>query len=137
MPSVPDVSEIDDANAQVSTGIAGLDQILAGGLPQGHLFLIEGEPGSGKTTVGAELIRALLDDGLRVGVTAQSHAVIGNQRADEAQARGIVLPLFSPVSTLVLADAACRRRAGSPARPTSCGGRRHSRSRRRPTRHRW
>jgi len=44
----------------------------------GTVLAVQGPPGSGKTTVGAELIRALLDDGLRVGVTAQSHAVIGH-----------------------------------------------------------
>jgi predicted RecB family nuclease len=44
----------------------------------GAVLAVQGPPGSGKTTAGAEMIRALLDDGLRVGVTAQSHAVIGN-----------------------------------------------------------
>jgi len=44
----------------------------------GTVLAVQGPPGSGKTTVGAKLIRALLDDGLRVGVTAQSHAVIGH-----------------------------------------------------------
>lgn len=44
----------------------------------GEVLAVQGPPGSGKTTVGAELIRALLDDGKRVGVVAQSHAVIGN-----------------------------------------------------------
>jgi len=42
------------------------------------VLAVQGPPGSGKTTVGAALIRALLDDGRKVGVTAQSHAVIGN-----------------------------------------------------------
>ncbi len=42
------------------------------------VLAVQGPPGSGKTTVGAELIRALLDDGCTVGVTAQSHAVIGH-----------------------------------------------------------
>lgn len=42
------------------------------------ILAVQGPPGSGKTTVGADLIRALLEDGRRVGVTAQSHAVIGN-----------------------------------------------------------
>lgn len=44
----------------------------------GEVLAVQGPPGSGKTTVGAELIRALLDDGKRVGVVAQSHAVIGH-----------------------------------------------------------
>jgi uncharacterized protein len=45
---------------------------------RGTVLAVQGPPGSGKTTVGAELVWALLDDGLRVGVTAQSHAVIGH-----------------------------------------------------------
>jgi predicted RecB family nuclease len=44
----------------------------------GQVLAVQGPPGSGKTTVGAALIRALLDDGKTVGVTATSHAVIGN-----------------------------------------------------------
>lgn len=39
-----------------STGIAGLDDILGGGFPQGHLFLIEGEPGTGKTTMALQFL---------------------------------------------------------------------------------
>ncbi len=40
----------------VSTGIAGLDDILGGGLPQGHMYLLEGESGAGKTTVGMQFL---------------------------------------------------------------------------------
>ena len=29
---------------RLTTGIAGLDNILEGGLPSGHLYLIEGDP---------------------------------------------------------------------------------------------
>ncbi|GAA1243242.1 TM0106 family RecB-like putative nuclease [Oryzihumus leptocrescens] len=47
------------------------------GLRSGVLA-VQGPPGSGKSTAGAELIRALLDDGKRVGITATSHAVIGH-----------------------------------------------------------
>ncbi len=43
-----------------------------------QVLAVQGPPGSGKSTVGADLIRALLDDGKRVGVTATSHAVIGH-----------------------------------------------------------
>lgn len=64
-------------------------ELLAGETPQdavvrvgralsGEVLAVQGPPGSGKTTVAARLIRALLDDGKRVGVTATSHAVIGN-----------------------------------------------------------
>jgi circadian clock protein KaiC len=40
----------------VSTGIEGLDEILGGGLPEGHMYLLEGESGAGKTTVGMQFL---------------------------------------------------------------------------------
>ncbi len=39
---------------------------------------LQGPPGSGKTTLGARMILALLDQGKRVGITANSHAAILN-----------------------------------------------------------
>jgi circadian clock protein KaiC len=39
-----------------STGIAGLDDILGGGLPTSHLYLVEGSPGAGKTTLGLQFL---------------------------------------------------------------------------------
>jgi uncharacterized protein len=39
---------------------------------------IQGPPGSGKTTIGAELILDLVRKGKRIGITANSHKVIGN-----------------------------------------------------------
>jgi circadian clock protein KaiC len=47
----------------VLTGIAGLDQLLHGGLPAGRLHLIEGEPGTGKTTLAMQFLL----EGRRVG----------------------------------------------------------------------
>lgn len=40
----------------VRTGIAGLDDILSGGIPRGNVILVEGEIGTGKTTMGMEFI---------------------------------------------------------------------------------
>jgi circadian clock protein KaiC len=40
----------------VATGVHGLDDILAGGLTQGSLFLLEGKPGSGKTTIAMQFL---------------------------------------------------------------------------------
>jgi circadian clock protein KaiC len=40
----------------VRTGIAGLDDILPGGIPRGNLILVEGAIGSGKTTLGVEFV---------------------------------------------------------------------------------
>lgn len=41
---------------RLKSGIEGLDDILHGGLPQGHLYLIEGDPGTGKTTLGLQFL---------------------------------------------------------------------------------
>jgi circadian clock protein KaiC len=49
-----------------STGIPGLDEVLAGGWPRNRLFLVEGEPGVGKTTFGLEYARAGQRAGERV-----------------------------------------------------------------------
>ncbi len=43
---------------RVGTGIAGLDLILGGGLSRDRLFLIEGTPGSGKTTLALQFLLA-------------------------------------------------------------------------------
>jgi circadian clock protein KaiC len=40
----------------LSTGIAGLDNILGGGLTRDRIYLIEGEPGTGKTTTGLQFL---------------------------------------------------------------------------------
>lgn len=49
--------------AFISTGIAGLDFILAGGLTKDRLYLLEGDPGSGKTTMALQF----LVEGARLG----------------------------------------------------------------------
>jgi circadian clock protein KaiC len=41
---------------QFATGIAGLDNILGGGLARNHLYLIEGDPGTGKTTIAMQFL---------------------------------------------------------------------------------
>jgi circadian clock protein KaiC len=38
------------------SGIAGLDDILSGGFSRGHVFLLEGAPGTGKTTVALQFL---------------------------------------------------------------------------------
>src|SRR5262245_25264106 len=40
----------------IQTGIAGLDDILRGGMPKGNVILVEGAAGTGKTLFGMEVI---------------------------------------------------------------------------------
>lgn len=41
---------------RVSTGIEGLNFILKGGLPKDRLYLLQGNPGTGKTTMGLQFL---------------------------------------------------------------------------------
>jgi circadian clock protein KaiC len=41
-----------------STGISGLDTILGGGLPPSRLYLLDGSPGTGKTTLALQFLLA-------------------------------------------------------------------------------
>jgi KaiC/GvpD/RAD55 family RecA-like ATPase len=42
--------------ARTPTGIAGLDEILGGGFPQGRVLLVLGEPGAGKTILCSQYL---------------------------------------------------------------------------------
>jgi circadian clock protein KaiC len=48
-----------------STGVRGLDDILSGGLPRRHLYLVEGSPGTGKTTLALQFLLEGRDQGER------------------------------------------------------------------------
>jgi circadian clock protein KaiC len=58
--------ERDEDPARVSTGNEGLDQILGGGLDGNRLYLYEGRPGSGKTTLALEFLLEGVRRGERV-----------------------------------------------------------------------
>jgi len=44
--------------ARIPTGITGLDRILGGGLPGPRLYLLQGAPGTGKTTLALQFLLA-------------------------------------------------------------------------------
>jgi len=47
--------------ARTPTGIPGLDEILGGGLPQGRVLLVLGEPGAGKTILCSQFLANGID----------------------------------------------------------------------------
>ncbi|WP_426237797.1 ATPase domain-containing protein [Pararhizobium sp. DWP1-1-3] len=49
--------------AVASTGITGLNEILRGGLPASNLYMLQGAPGSGKTTAALQFLRAGVEAG--------------------------------------------------------------------------
>jgi circadian clock protein KaiC len=40
----------------MGSGVPGLDSVMAGGYPRNHLFLVEGDPGTGKTTLALQFL---------------------------------------------------------------------------------
>ena len=47
---------MNDTATKAGTGVAGLDDILAGGLRRGRVYLLEGSPGTGKTTIAMQFL---------------------------------------------------------------------------------
>jgi len=56
-PSVP--------NDMINTGIEGLDHVLLGGFLRAGFYLLQGDPGSGKTTVALQFVHTRLKAGER------------------------------------------------------------------------
>ena len=59
------------------SGVDGLDNILAGGFPRGGFYLIQGDPGSGKTTLALQFLL----EGLRRSLRATANFVNHRSRA--------------------------------------------------------
>ena len=43
-------------SSKARLGVPGLDDVLVGGLSRGHLYLLEGSPGTGKTTIALQFL---------------------------------------------------------------------------------
>jgi circadian clock protein KaiC len=57
------MNAVEQIAAKAKTGIWGLDNILSGGFSRGHVFLVEGAPGTGKTTIALQFLM----EGVRAG----------------------------------------------------------------------
>lgn len=54
-----------EANSRSRTGVPGLDDILGGGLPRACLYLVDGNPGVGKTTLALQFLQQGVREGER------------------------------------------------------------------------
>jgi len=88
---------------KVSSGIAGLDLVLGGGLPQGRVTIISGGPGSGKSTMGLQcLLRGATDGHPGILVMFEERAETVRQ---DALARGWDLARLERQQSLFLLEA--------------------------------
>src|SRR3954452_13779049 len=72
-----------------STGVAGLDDVLEGGLARNRLHLLEGTPGTGKTTVALQFLLAGAREG-EIGIYV-SLAETEQELRDGAKSHGWTL----------------------------------------------
>ena len=54
----PSEFHVSKLSEKANLGVAGLDDITKGGLARGRLFLLEGSPGTGKTTIATQFLLA-------------------------------------------------------------------------------
>jgi circadian clock protein KaiC len=86
------------SDPRAGTGCGGLDNILNGGFPRGRLYLIEGDPGVGKTTLALQFMREGVSQGERT-----LYITLSESRADlnhAARSHGVSLENIEIVELL-------------------------------------
>lgn len=80
------------ADDRLSTGVSGLDAILNGGFPRNHLYLIDGSPGTGKTTVALQLLMQGAqrgENGLYVTLSESKSELLGIAQSHDWRLDGV------------------------------------------------
>ena len=85
-PTSPQLHARRKPTTRISTGVAGLDDILCGGLTAQRVYLVEGSPGTGKTTLGLQFLLEGRDRGERglyvtLSETAEEMRIVANSHS--------------------------------------------------------
>jgi circadian clock protein KaiC len=100
-----------NSNRKVATGIAGLDNVLNGGFTANRIYLIEGDPGSGKTTLGLQFLlegRRLGEKGMYVSLSETKEELDGVARSHGWSLEGIYCYELLPSDDTLNPDAQSR-----------------------------
>lgn len=91
-------------SALCPTGVEGLDEILAGGLPSHRLYLVQGDPGSGKTTLALQFLLDGVKKGekaLYISLSETKHELTGVARSHGWSLEGIPILELSSLKELL------------------------------------
>lgn len=92
---------------RLSTGCSGLDDILGGGLIGQHLYLVEGDPGTGKTTLALQFLLAGVaqgEKGIYITLSESPKELTEVAKAHNWSLDGISLVEMAPHSSGSLVD---------------------------------
>jgi circadian clock protein KaiC len=87
-----------------ATGIPGLDAILKGGLPANRMYLLKGEPGTGKTTVALQYLMEgarLGEKGLYIALSETKDEIMEVSRSHGWSFEGITIFELSALESLL------------------------------------
>jgi KaiC/GvpD/RAD55 family RecA-like ATPase len=105
---------------RVSSGVKGLDEILGGGFPKGRTILVVGSPGSGKTILAMQFLRA----GALAG--ERSIYITFDEKPEQVKQNvadfGWDLDRLEGEGKILFVDATPFRRTSSTVRPQELGG---------------
>ncbi len=102
------VATTTEQNADTMTGVPGLDDIMCGGLTKGRVFLLEGSPGTGKTTTAVRFLltgAAAGERGLYITLS-ETEAELRESAASHGHDIGDLFEIFEllPPETLLDSD---------------------------------
>jgi circadian clock protein KaiC len=102
---------VNTEKAAVATGIGGLDNILGGGFTPNRIYLIEGDPGSGKTTLALQYLlegRRQGESGMYVSLSETKEELEGVARSHGWDLEGMHCHELLPSDESLLPDAQSR-----------------------------
>ncbi len=72
------------SNSRISSGITGLDDMIGGGIPAGHIVVVVGDPGTGKTTMALQyMVEGLYrgEPGIFISIEEEKESIISTAKA--------------------------------------------------------